>query len=285
MSFLPGRLAGKEGAYFYQESKQAVGRLIEKKALGKLPTSSKSATSEETQADVLPEILRHSLPTKIFQQHPVDSTLYNYRVSNWNLPKVGDDGVSSISRDALNPLTANLSMPQVTFGPKRWEMPNAGNSASHSKANDLRLNKEAQLHPEKLKAVTEGFSLIGKAFAVATAIVFGGAALSIAWAVAKFEIRTSDDIRTKGKDIVQPKFNSIREQLTPLRNWVNSKVYSKPSTISYMLLSDIFLLVTWAVAIQAEDKNKRWNLQKESNIQEKPIFQELSKVLGAKPSS
>lgn len=260
MSFLAGRLAGKEGAYFYQESKQAVARFIDKKPpSSKIPTttSSSSLLAEDAQADVLPEVLRHSLPIKIFQQQPADSTLYNHRGSaNWNIPKVGGDvgGVSVVSRDALNPLKAYVSLPQVTFGPKRWELPDARNSVSRSTANELRRDKDAAHNPEKLKAVADGFFLIGKAFAVATAIVFGGAALSIGWAVAKFEIRSSDDIRTKGKDIMQPKFDSIREKLTPLRNW-------------------------------ADVKNKRWNLEKESNFQEKPIIQELSKVLRSKPSS
>uniref|UniRef100_A0A7N0VDX5 Uncharacterized protein n=1 Tax=Kalanchoe fedtschenkoi TaxID=63787 RepID=A0A7N0VDX5_KALFE len=257
MVAMKNRLAGKEGAYFFQESKQAVGRLVEKKASGKLPTSSASAASaigQEAQADVLPEVLRHSLPLKLSQQQPAESTLYNYRGSKWNPPEVGDRAVSSVSRDALNPLSAYVSLPQVTFGPKRWELPDAGSSATHSTANELRRNKDPPQSSEKLKAVAEGFFLIGKAFAVATAIVFGGAALSIGWAVSKYEIHTSSDIRTKGKDIVQPKFDSIREQLLPLRNW-------------------------------AEDKNKRWYLEKESNIKEKPIIQELSKVLGSKPSS
>lgn len=129
MSFLAGRLAGKEGAYFFQESKQAVSRLVEKNiAAGKLPSttsSTPSVISEEAQADVLPEVLRHSLPMKISQQQkPVDSTLYsNYRGAKWSFPK-DDDCVSSsssyVSRDALNPLSAYVSLPQVTFGPKRY---------------------------------------------------------------------------------------------------------------------------------------------------------------------
>lgn len=30
----------------------------------------------------------------------------------------------------------------------------------------------------------------------------------------------SDDIRTKGKELVEPKFEGIREQLVPLKAWV-----------------------------------------------------------------
>lgn len=49
----------------------------------------------------------------------------------------------------------------------------------------------------------------------------------------------SDDIRTKGKDIVQPRLEIFKEQLSPLRIWVSQikQVGHKRSTIvRYMLL-------------------------------------------------
>lgn len=117
MSFLRGRLAGAEGAYFYQETKHAVARLVQNNR--NLPVSASKAASSaehEGQADVLPEVLRHSLPSKIFHQQPSDSSLSS--ASKWVLhsdPKA----TSTPSSNDMNPLRAYLSLPQVTFGPKR----------------------------------------------------------------------------------------------------------------------------------------------------------------------
>ena len=116
MSFLKGRLAGAEGAYFYQETKHAVARLVQNNR--NLPVSASKAASSaehEGQADVLPEVLRHSLPSKIFHQQPLDSSLSS--ASKWVLhsdPKA----TSTPSSNDMNPLRAYLSLPQVTFGPK-----------------------------------------------------------------------------------------------------------------------------------------------------------------------
>lgn len=123
MSFLAGRLAGKEGAYFFQESKHAVGRLVEK-TKSKFPSSSSTTiqssedvTKLESSADILPEVLRHSLPSKIFRPPPPsDSSLST--ASKWALPS-DPKSSSFVSREALNPLRAYVSLPQVTFGPKR----------------------------------------------------------------------------------------------------------------------------------------------------------------------
>ncbi|KAK9284828.1 hypothetical protein L1049_024006 [Liquidambar formosana] len=258
MSFLAGRLAGKEGSYFFQESKRAVGRLIEKnatattnKGLPSPPSSSAVKHVEEAQADVLPEVLRHSLPSKIFQQQPLDSSIS--KSSKWVLHP-DPNGVSSVSPDALNPLRAYVSLPQVTFGPKRWELPNAEHSVLASTANDLRRDKYTPVNPEKLKAAAEGLLQIGKAFAVATAVVFGCATLMFGLAASKLELHTSDDIRTKGRDLVRPKFEVVKEHVIPLKNW-------------------------------AENMSKKWHLERQEDVKEKPIIKELSKMLGAKTSN
>lgn len=126
MSFLGGgRLAGKEGAYFFQESKHAIDRLAEKspnttKTTAKnLPSCALTpATEQESQADVLPEVLRHSLPYKVFGKQP-DSSSFS-TASKWALPTFsGPTRGSTVSPDALNPLRAYVSLPQVTFGPRR----------------------------------------------------------------------------------------------------------------------------------------------------------------------
>ncbi|XP_060189384.1 uncharacterized protein LOC132618337 isoform X1 [Lycium barbarum] len=250
MSFLAGRLAGKEGAFFFEESKHAVTRLAQK-----IKPTSNSANQESVSSspDVLPEILKHNLPSKIFKSHvSVDSSLSN-NTSKWVLP-TDSNKVNCVSADALNPLRAYVSLPQVTFGPKRWQLPNAENSVQASTANDLRRDKYTPTNPEKLKAAAVGMSQIAKAFAIATALVFGGSALTFSLAASKLELRNSDDIRTKGKDIVQPRLETFKQQLSPLRIW-------------------------------AEEKSKKWRLEKEENIKEKPLIKELSKILGAKSSS
>lgn len=253
MSFLAGRLAGKEGAYFFQESKNAVGRLAQKNTTQKpssLPAPS-SSSQQEAQADVLPEVLRHSLPSKVYYQ-PLDSS--SISTSKWALQS-DPNNASSLSAEALNPLRAYLSLPQVTFGPKRWDVPQLEHSVSASTANELHQDRHAtSINPEKLKAAAEGLAHVGKAFAVATAVIFGGATLIFGLVVSKLELQNPDDIRTKGRDLVEPKFEMIKEQLVPLKSW-------------------------------ADNMSKKWHFEREENAKEKPIVKELSKIWGAKPSN
>jgi hypothetical protein len=119
MSFLAGRLAGKEAAYFFQESKQAVTKLAQKNNHNHNPISKPNAAADEylqDHADVLPEVLRHSLPSKLFRDETVTATSSSF--SKWVLPS--DHKLrSSVSPDALNPLRGYVSLPQVTFGPRR----------------------------------------------------------------------------------------------------------------------------------------------------------------------
>lgn len=254
MSFIVGRLAaGKEGAYFLQESKHAVGRLVERTNKPTVAATNRPPPPpiHDNEADILPEILKHNLPSRIFRP-PSDSTLTTG--SKWLLHPDESNGASSVSRDAINPLRAYVSLPQVTFGPKRWQFPNAENSFAASTANELRHDKYTPVNSERLKAAAVGLSQIAKAFAAATAIVFGGATLTIGLAVSRLELHTTDDIRTKGKDIVQPKFESIKEHMAPLRTW-------------------------------AEGVSKKWHMEKEEDIKEKPMIKELSRMLGAKRSS
>lgn len=112
MSFLAGRLAAKEGAYFLQESKTAVGRLAEK-----LPPSASApgGASAQPSPDVLPEILRHSVPIK-GTPPPAEASLS--ASSRWALPPGGGEA-AGLHPDALNPLRSYVSLPQATFGPKR----------------------------------------------------------------------------------------------------------------------------------------------------------------------
>ncbi|KNA09906.1 hypothetical protein SOVF_149260 [Spinacia oleracea] len=251
MSFLAGRLAGKEAAFFFEESKCAVTRLAEKTPKTKTPQFPNSPSTESQAADILPEILRHSLPAKFYRTElPSDSSI------KWALrnPSNGDLG-NSVSPDVLNPLRGFLSLPQVTLGPKRWQMPEAAGSVTASTANELRLDHQrTYTNPEKVKAAAEGLAHIGVAFAAATAIIFGSAALTFGFLTSKLNLHTSDDIRTKGKDLLQPKFETAKEQLAPLRNW-------------------------------AETTSKKWHHKNEQDIKERPIIMELSKKLRSKGSA
>ncbi|KAG4964591.1 hypothetical protein JHK85_039566 [Glycine max] len=212
MSFLAGRLAGKEAAYFFQESKQAVGKLAQKNPLPKTNNNNLNFHEGYDHADVLPEVLRHSLPSKVFRND--EATSFSFSASKWVLhsdPKTQ----SSVSPDALNPLRAYLSLPQVTFGPKRWQLPEAANTVSASTANESRQDRYAtHVNPEKLKAAGEGLAhdnglwktegvvnahhnLFGKAFAVATAFVFGGAALVFGMVASKLELQNAENMSRK----------------------------------------------------------------------------------------
>ncbi|XP_047342543.1 uncharacterized protein LOC124946034 [Impatiens glandulifera] len=250
MSFLAGRLAGTEGAYFLQESKLAVGRLIQKNATKPPPSPSQSQSQSNNpidggiQADVLPEILRHSLPSKIFQP-PSESSLS--KASKWALHS-DPNAVSSISPDVLDPLRAYVSLPQVTFGPKRWVIPNSEFGFVASTANDLRITP---VNPEKLKAATLGFSQMAKGFAAATVIVFGGGTVTFGLVTSHLDIHNTDDIKTKSKSLLQPKLESMKEQLVPIKIWT-------------------------------EQMSKKWQLERVESVKEKKIIKELSKVLGAK---
>ncbi|XP_028806094.1 uncharacterized protein LOC114760944 isoform X3 [Neltuma alba] len=164
MSFLAGRLAGKEAAYFFQESKQAVGKLVQKnpnasKSLEAVPSSSAAEHEGQHHADVLPEVLRHSLPSKVFRDDTVlNSSSSSFNPAKWVLPSQSK-AVSSVSPDALNPLRAYLSLPQVTFGPRRWELPEMSHSVSASTANELHRDRHTTpINPEKIKAAAEGLA-------------------------------------------------------------------------------------------------------------------------------
>ncbi|ESW13615.1 hypothetical protein PHAVU_008G211400 [Phaseolus vulgaris] len=251
MSFLAGRLAGKEAAYFFQESKQAVGKLAQKIPISKTNSNNNNNLNfheEHDHADVLPEVLRHHLPSKVFRNE--EATSSSFSASKWVLPS--DPKIhSSVSPDALNPLRAYLSLPQVTFGPKRWQLPEGENAVSASTANELRQDRYAtHVNPEKLKAAGEGLAHVGKAFAVATAFVFGGAALVFGMVASKLELHNINDIKTKGKDYVEPQLENIKEQFAPFKIW-------------------------------AENLSRKWRMERE-DVKQKTIVKELSKIWGTK---
>ncbi|XP_030539805.1 uncharacterized protein LOC115747695 isoform X1 [Rhodamnia argentea] len=259
MSFLAARLAGKEGAYFFEESKHAVNRLAQKaQPLNKnAAANGGNSISREAEADVLPEVLRHSLPSRIYSQRsdPSSSSSSSLsKASKWALRWDPESGGSAVSSDALNPLRAHLAMPQVTFGPNRWKLPPAGSSVLASTANELRQDRYTHANPEKLKAAADGLANVGKAFAAATVIVFGSASIIFGLVASKLQVQNGGDIYVKVRDLAQPTYGTVREQVAPLRTWV-------------------------------ENMSRKWRIEREDDIKQKPMMKELSRTFGMRTSN
>lgn len=255
MSFLAGRLAATEGAYFRQESKQAVDRLLQNNPNSQNTPSSSSSQpeQEELQADVLHEVLRHAIPPKFIQKQPppLKSSL---STSKWALKNDPDDKHVSYYSDAHNPLRAYVSLPPVTMGPKRWQLPYGEHAVLASTANSLRRERYSQVSPEKLKAAAEGLSQVGKAFFVATVIVFGGTIVAFGVVASKLELHNSDDIKAKGRDLIHSRFENIQEHLVPMRTWV-------------------------------ESRSRKWHFEREEEVKNSPLVRELSKKLRSRTSN
>ncbi|KAG9439909.1 hypothetical protein H6P81_020074 [Aristolochia fimbriata] len=252
MSFLPGRLASIEGAYFRQESKQAVEKLAQQlpPSTSRPVASELTETSEGDKSDVLPEVLRHSLPPAPLSP-PADSSLSTD--SRWVVvPPLNSS--ARVSPDAINPLRAFTSLPHVTFGPKRWQFPFVEDrSTLASTANELRHDIHSTVNSKKLEAAAKGLSQIGKAFVVATVIVFGGATVAFTVTASKLHLQSIDDIKTRGRALLEPQFEMARKQLDPLHVW-------------------------------AENMSRKWQVEWVKDAKEKPaLVREITKVLGARP--
>ncbi|CAL5342376.1 unnamed protein product [Camellia sinensis] len=106
------------------------------------------------------------------------------------------------------------------FWPEKLKLHNTDNSVSASTANELRHDRNP-VNAEKLKAAPRrAVQRDVKVFAVATAAVIEGATYIFGLSASKIEVQNSEDIKAKGKELVQPKMEMLREQLTPLKNWV-----------------------------------------------------------------
>ncbi|KAJ1696091.1 hypothetical protein LUZ63_004603 [Rhynchospora breviuscula] len=251
MSFLAGRLAATEGAYFLQESKHAAGRLADN--LPPAPSTSPSIPSPSS-ADVLPEILRHSIPIKIKRSSSKasDPSLSTQTPSKWLLHHHGSGSSGSASAHSVsanpNPLRAYVSLPQATFGPKRWQIPTEHPHFSASTANDLRRDKHpAPPDPDKLKALMRGYSQISKAFAAATLLVFGGVTALSLYTAHKLDLHSANDVRTKGRDALQPQVDKLKERV--------------------------------------ENVSRRWHMEGNKKAKENAMIKEFSKAIGVKTSN
>ncbi|GLJ13046.1 hypothetical protein SUGI_0204040 [Cryptomeria japonica] len=197
MSFLAGRLAGTEGAFFANQSKIAAARLREK--LGDVNASPcpVPSSNDSSKADVLPEILRHSIPlssgndtASTMSRHSSlasVSAIVRGNTSSGEQLQLGRHQSPDVL-NAMNPLNAWISVPRATFGPKRWTLPAEELSLQASTANEIRKDHSTSIDTEKMKAAMEGFSTIAKAFAIATGIIFGGTILAGIIAIKKLQL-------------------------------------------------------------------------------------------------
>lgn len=230
MSFLAGRLAGTEGAFFAQQSKIAAARLREKlgdAASPSISTAQKIDNYSESKADVLPEILSHSMPPYLYSGQDASASsslsLQSSLASLRSFTRGSGGGSDQLSGyhdpNVMNPLNAWVSLPRTTFGPKRWTLPSEESSLHPSTANELRQEHTTGVDTEKMKAAMEGFTSIGKAFAIATGIVLGGTILVGTLLTAKLQLHTRDDIKREGKNLIQPKVEVIKERFMPVKTW------------------------------------------------------------------
>lgn len=269
MSFLAGRLAGTEGAFFAQQSKIAAARLREKLGDAGSPSTStakKIGNYSESKADVLPEILSHSMPPYISSgQDASASSSLSLQSSLASVPSLSVRGrggggshqlVGYHDPNVMNPLNAWVSLPRATFGPKRWMLPSEESSLQASTANESR--QELTVDTEKTKAAMEGFTAIGKAFAIATGIVFGGTILVGTILTAKLQLHTRDDIKREGKNLIQPKVEVIKERFMPVKTWeLNTMVDD---------LSNAWLLIPTRQLIIEESLNRQVCVSRIDNL-------------------
>ncbi|KAF8772515.1 hypothetical protein HU200_005472 [Digitaria exilis] len=235
MSFLAGRIAAaKEGAFFLQESKTAVGRLAEK-----LPASASApgGASAPPSPDVLPEILRHSVPIK-GTPPPSETSL---SASTGERRGRGPPPRRAQPAPFLRLAAASHLWPQKVSALSHclivsWQLPTEQPNYLASTANERRWDRNPPpMDPEKLKAIVT----VGKAFLAATILVFGGGT-------------AVDDVKTKGKDALQPRADMIKEHIAPLRSW-------------------------------AEEMSRKWHFEGDKEAKEKSvIIRELSRSLGSR---
>lgn len=61
-----------------------------------------------------------------------------------------------------------------------------------------------------------------------------------------FFFEQADDIRTKGKDIIHPRFDALKEQLSPFRTWVSQI----RAVLAEIIVKGIILTIQLAVKLK-----------------------------------
>ncbi|XP_024361790.1 uncharacterized protein [Physcomitrium patens] len=234
MSFLAGRLAATEGAFFNQHSKQAAVALKQKLKTSTPPNSVSETSNSESvlklsRADVLPEVLRHSLPiaptTEALQavdvaSAPARSSLATSLKSILSPRPLSQDGAVRTGFPSIQVVDHFASVPQTSLGRKKWMIDAPDVQMVASTANESRVAKASVMDE---KAAMEGLFVVTKAFAVATGLVFGGSIIAAAVTASKHDIKSFDDIRTKGRDYFTPRVERMKNTLEPLKSWANQK--------------------------------------------------------------
>lgn len=226
MSFLAGRLAATEGAFFSQTSKQALVHLKDKlaDATSSTPPLTLPSSSPELHADVLPEILQHtplacppsSSPSAF---SPPPSSLAASLASAPPSSPAKPPSSQSILALADNPLAFFASVPQTSFGPKRWKPEADEVKILASTANEARMERSPSIDPSRTQDAVEAYFFVLKAFAAATTLLVGGVTILAGVACSRLEINSVDDIRTKGLKYMQSPTEAIRQQFEPWKQW------------------------------------------------------------------
>lgn len=240
MSFLPGRMAATEGAFFREQSKAAAKFLKEKMDPQKLAETAPSSNAN-AHAGTLPEILMHTSPTPPpgFSPPPVTakrppspvpegSTLAGVSQSIMKQvtkvdgpPQLGLDKL--IGNDPIGLLSTSVPR-ETTFGPRRWNLEyTPGSQPVPSTANAARLETEPVVDPPTEQEVREGMFAIAKAFGAATAMVFGGAAVCVGYLGYRLEWHSLEDIKIKSREVMVPRVESLREWFKPTQQWATQK--------------------------------------------------------------
>ncbi|MCO5605315.1 hypothetical protein L7F22_059497 [Adiantum nelumboides] len=233
MSFLGRRGAALEGAFFSQTSKEAIARLREKAAKSSSPLAVESSTNaalapeREADADVLPEILQHSLPEQQQYDDLLPSSLSPSPSSLASLASPKSPSPVQHRRMDTTGLAFLPILPQASFGPRRWTPPDEEVKISASTANEARQEGMPTINDAQAKALLEGYGVVLKAFLIATAIVVGGATAGIAILVSKLQLHSLEDVRIKGHEHLQPRIEAVRRRFEPWREWVQKRSNNK----------------------------------------------------------
>ncbi|KAH7422798.1 hypothetical protein KP509_12G026200 [Ceratopteris richardii] len=231
MNIFARRAAASEGAFFSQASKESIVRLREKTPRSSAPAAGDASSTgdvallkDEVNPDVLPEILQHSLP-KHQQYDPLPTSSSPSPSSLVSLASAKPSNVASRHRADNNGLAFLPTLPQASFGPRRWKVTEEEVKLMASTANEARfLDDTPTMDDAKAKALVEGYGVILKAFAVATALVIGGATVATTALMSKLQIHSTDDIRVKGSEHMQPRAEAIRSLFEPWRQWVQERL-------------------------------------------------------------